>query len=453
MMTSLIIAWVCMTHLFVFTGILLFRKNNLKLNRALAAIMFSFGYVHLNHILIITNIITVQPWMHWVNAPCIPLIFMMGPTYFYYTSLMTGTHVEWRKYAWLHLLPITAAVWYTGSFLFKSQSEIVAYYEYASKLQPFDISVVLAIASVQGISYWVASIVYIIKYNQSINTHPAYSILNLQWLLWITISLIGLSIFIVPISLYISQNDISVLFITYPIISTCIYIMLMYKSLQVPGNKEVNDILLKTERDKIAQDLHDEMGGGLSTLAMISEKLENQKIDDIQIKEYGKKMRETSVQLSKNMSDIVWSLHPDNQSLSIFISKIREYYYDYLSQYHFEYKIHETEKYNGLDLVASEVIRNLHSTLKEALHNIVKHSKASTIDMKIHVRDHYMDITIIDNGLGFQESKVEQRGLRNMKTRIQQIGGQFEIYSKIGYGTEISIKNIPILKILEVHEK
>lgn len=68
--------------------------------------------------------------------------------------------------------------------------------------------------------------------------------------------------------------------------------------------------------------------------------------------------------------------------------------------------------------------------VQEAINNIIKHSAASMIGVAVAFNDHRLEMKIKDNGKGFTHSEVtEGSGLRNMKNRIQLIGGELAIAS------------------------
>jgi two-component system sensor histidine kinase DegS len=82
--------------------------------------------------------------------------------------------------------------------------------------------------------------------------------------------------------------------------------------------------------------------------------------------------------------------------------------------------------------------------VQEALHNIIKHAKASSIHITLHFADPILKLTLVDNGQGFATHKLNQpNGLLNMKKRTDLLNGQFDIQSALGEGTTIQIK-IPL---------
>ena len=150
------------------------------------------------------------------------------------------------------------------------------------------------------------------------------------------------------------------------------------------------------------------------------------------------KIREYSHEMIDKMGEIVWALNEKNDSLSDLLSYTRAYAVEYLSQNGIKCSIETPEKFPQA-FVSGEFRRNIYLTVKEALHNVVKHAQASEVIIKIDI-NHSLNIDIKDNGTGFDNSGIRpfSNGLSNMKSRIKEIGGMFEI--KNGNGTLIRIK-------------
>ena len=92
--------------------------------------------------------------------------------------------------------------------------------------------------------------------------------------------------------------------------------------------------------------------------------------------------------------------------------------------------------------MSGEFRRNVYLTVKEALHNIVKHSRASEVIIRISAA-HRLHIEIYDNGSGFDKKMIRpfSNGLTNMRSRIKEIKGEFKIEN--GNGTIVKI-NVPL---------
>jgi signal transduction histidine kinase len=132
------------------------------------------------------------------------------------------------------------------------------------------------------------------------------------------------------------------------------------------------------------------------------------------------------------MGEIVWALNEKNDSLSDLLSYTRAYTVEYLSQNGIACKTEMPDDLPAV-FVSGEFRRNVFLTIKEALHNIVKHSQATEVKLAIAV-NHNLSIRLKDNGLGFDRMNIRSfsNGLINMELRVKEIGGKFEIINKEG---------------------
>ncbi len=91
---------------------------------------------------------------------------------------------------------------------------------------------------------------------------------------------------------------------------------------------------------------------------------------------------------------------------------------------------------------AAEVENELYRILQEALNNITKHAQASQVFIHLHVAADRVRLTIQDDGVGFDPASQEVggMGIRNMKERAQQLGGELAIHSCPGQGTQIQVE-------------
>jgi signal transduction histidine kinase len=122
---------------------------------------------------------------------------------------------------------------------------------------------------------------------------------------------------------------------------------------------------------------------------------------------------------------------------------------DYISQFAVEY-LHAAEIPCRVDLpdkmpgimVSPEARHNLLLIVKEALHNIARHARASEVRLSITTSGNEMAIRIEDNGRGFESAPDNSScdGLRNMRLRTEEIGGQFQLDSRPGQGTRVAVR-------------
>lgn len=195
---------------------------------------------------------------------------------------------------------------------------------------------------------------------------------------------------------------------------------------------------VERERTRIATDMHDDLGAGLSRIKFLSETIGIKKQQQLPIEEDISKIREYSHEMIDKMGEIVWALNEKNDSLSDLLSYTRVYAVEYLSQNGIDCTIKAPELFPA-DFVSGEFRRNVFLTVKEALHNIVKHAQATSVTFTIATGKE-LSMEIKDDGTGFDKKNTRpfSNGIMNMEKRIREIGGRFEIGS--GLGTTIRIE-------------
>ncbi len=189
---------------------------------------------------------------------------------------------------------------------------------------------------------------------------------------------------------------------------------------------------VEKERTRIATDMHDDLGAGLSKIKFLSETIGIKKQQQQPIEEDIGKIREYSHDMIDKMGEIVWALNQKNDSVSDLLSYTRAYASEYLSQNGIHCNFHEPEQYPAKS-VSGEFRRNIYLTVKEALHNVVKHAQATQVCFTV-ITDHELHISIHDNGTGFNENDIRpfSNGLGNMKKRMEDLGGSCRILHDSG---------------------
>lgn len=189
---------------------------------------------------------------------------------------------------------------------------------------------------------------------------------------------------------------------------------------------------IEKERTRIATDMHDDLGAGLSRIKFLSETMGLKQQMQQPIEDDINSIRQYSHEMIDKMGEIVWALNEKNDSLSDLLSYTRAYAAAYLAQNNIHCSIESPDQFPSL-VVSGEYRRNIYLAVKEALHNVVKHSKATEVTIQINIDDH-LSVMIHDNGIGFSTSNVRpyNNGLPNMQKRLADIGGKLEIESVNG---------------------
>lgn len=197
---------------------------------------------------------------------------------------------------------------------------------------------------------------------------------------------------------------------------------------------------LEKKRSDIFHDLHYDMGSALSNINIISKVAMENAEEKIKVADHLKAIHENSGYTLENMSDIVWTINPVNDTLEKLVGKMREFAEDILAplgiQYSFEQEGSLRDK--KLDLA---VRKDLYLIFKEAVGNAAKYSRGTRMAIRILGNDRQMELEVRDNGMGFSRYNINNgSGLRNMEDRARQINGVLTVSSVPGQGTTVKLR-------------
>ena len=188
-------------------------------------------------------------------------------------------------------------------------------------------------------------------------------------------------------------------------------------------------LAVQFERQRISAEMHDDIGAGLSGIRLLTE-MTRGKVKDTAASSEVEKIYESVGDISAKMKEVIWSLNTENDELSSLISYIQRQARSWLEHYPCQLTITIPEKIPDLE-IDGESRRNIFLTVKEAVHNIIKHSGANKVNINI-VCDEQLIISVSDNGRGIGVEENTGNGLKNMKHRIQQLSGNFFIQNSEG---------------------
>jgi streptogramin lyase/two-component sensor histidine kinase len=176
-------------------------------------------------------------------------------------------------------------------------------------------------------------------------------------------------------------------------------------------------------RHSIARDLHDDMGSTLSHIRMMSEREAMRKEANQSFQTIADKTEE----VMNNMTEIIWSINPKNDSLKNIVGKIQEFAIDTLEPMGIEISFDIEEVPNNVRL-NPEDRRHFYLIFKEAINNTAKYSKASKVHYSFKIEKGNMVIQFADDGLGFDPMLISRgNGLKNMASRAQALHGKIDI--------------------------
>jgi len=195
---------------------------------------------------------------------------------------------------------------------------------------------------------------------------------------------------------------------------------------------------MEQERARIAQDLHDELGSDITEISMLAARVKFGASPGEKRNQYLEQVREKATEMVSALDEIVWAMNPKHDSLGSLVSYFCLYAERFLGLANIPW--HLEDKPGASDhMVDSRHRHQLFLAFKEALTNIVRHSGATEVRLSIQVEDHHVRLTIADNGRGFSPElhTEEMDGVNNMRTRIEKLGGRFEISGSKGRGTVV----------------
>ncbi|WP_194778427.1 sensor histidine kinase [Pararhodonellum marinum] len=191
-------------------------------------------------------------------------------------------------------------------------------------------------------------------------------------------------------------------------------------------------------RNRVARDLHDDMGSTLSTInilsAMAKTKLHS---DPVKTSDYISKISDNSQRMMEAMDDIVWSIKPQNDTMEKVIARMREFTTNVLEAKEIDFRFEVEDNVYGIKL-PMDARRDLFLVFKEAVNNVAKYSKCSRAFVHFSLKKGKLHMRVRDYGQGFDPQAADSgNGLNNMQKRAKNMGGELKITSEIGEGTEV----------------
>lgn len=200
--------------------------------------------------------------------------------------------------------------------------------------------------------------------------------------------------------------------------------------------------LIEQERVRIAMDLHDDIGGNLTALNLMTSLLGGMEMPDFS-KQMVVKIGEASDRMVQDMNEIVWALNISNDTLISLVSYIRQYMSNTLTAAGMLFHMDEPETYPEIHM-SGKTRRNIFMIVKEATNNAIKYSGSDHIDLKISVEGSLV-ITLKDYGKGIPEESTKAtisgggNGINNMRKRADDLGATISFTNEKGLTVTLSV--------------
>lgn len=201
---------------------------------------------------------------------------------------------------------------------------------------------------------------------------------------------------------------------------------------------------LEAERARISRDMHDEVGAGLTELAMLGEVAMRAGPGADGERAAAGRMADRARAMLGALGEIIWAINPDHDQVDRVTSYLREYAADFLDGAGLEATLH-FEPAGWVGPVSAEARRNLLLVLKEALTNAARHAGASRVSVELTARGGRLQLRVSDDGRGLDPAAVASAaerghlGLPNLTRRAAALGGTLEIGPAPGGGTCVAL--------------
>jgi len=194
---------------------------------------------------------------------------------------------------------------------------------------------------------------------------------------------------------------------------------------------------LTQERARIARDIHDDLGASLTEVALLGDMAASSGSPD-ELHVQTQKISAAAREMSQSLEAIVWAVRPQNDTLRSLVKYLSRRTDELFEKIPRQYQFTAPTELPDLP-VHAEVRHNVFLAYKEALTNALKHSRATLVRIEIVCVTEICRIIVTDNGQGFDAGLVQENGsgLKNMRQRMQDIGGGFDLQSQPGHGTTV----------------
>ncbi len=215
-----------------------------------------------------------------------------------------------------------------------------------------------------------------------------------------------------------------------------------FQEKQLVVEKLESQLAVEKLRARISGELHDDFGSTLSGVSMyghmINDLLHSGKYEEV--KQSVKIVQQSVDEMTHRLSDLVWSINPERDTLVKLLEKLEEFATDIAMTRNMQVVMNIPGNIQDLTLPV-DTRRNIYLIFKEGINNAVKYSDASKLKLNVSSSEGVLSFYLSDNGKSFNTSEVKKgNGLNNMQKRASQIGAEFDVRAKPGIGTTIFVQ-------------
>jgi len=197
--------------------------------------------------------------------------------------------------------------------------------------------------------------------------------------------------------------------------------------------------LLEEERTRVAHDLHDDLGAGLAQISLIGSLAQRPNTLPDRARGLLSEITDKSREMIAVLDEIVWAINPQHDTARSVSGYLSDYAQEFLRPSAIVCRL-DSDCARSEHVLNSKQRHQLFLAFKEALTNVVKHAQATEVRIRTTAQPDELRVSVEDNGRGMPSSPNETggNGTRNMRDRLNQIGGRCEIQPRPGGGTVVS---------------
>ena len=196
---------------------------------------------------------------------------------------------------------------------------------------------------------------------------------------------------------------------------------------------------LQNIRNRIASDLHDDIGSTLTNINILTAISRKKLGDPPEAEKFLQRISEEVTATSEALNDIIWSVNTRNDSMQEMLSRMRRYAADLFDNSETSSHLELDEDIGSIKL-SMELRRDIYLIYKEALNNVVKHAGAANVWIKVTFENYQLHLIFKDDGKGFDPKAITSRnGLKNIRSRVEKWKGKMSYTSGQGRGTSLDI--------------
>ncbi len=197
---------------------------------------------------------------------------------------------------------------------------------------------------------------------------------------------------------------------------------------------------LEQERLRIAHDIHDDLGARITQISLLSAMSQGNPAFPEKARADFDKVSKMSRELVLALYETVWAVNPENDNLEALGNYVCQMVKQLCENTSLRCRFYVRDLPNEVQ-VSSQTRHNISMAIKEAVHNIIKHSNSLEVSIHMEFVDGALNVAVQDSGSGFEPAtRISGHGLSNMKQRLQKIGGTCTVESAPGQGTTVRIR-------------